>query len=438
MWDEDATHPLTFEHEHDEPVSVVQVVDGPDRGHEIVFGEGVITVGKSEGAVLRLTDPTVSRLHLTLEHQGDAVRVRDLGSKNGTWIGPAQILEARVPPGTRLRVGTTEIALAVRHAIVRRLEWKGEDRLGALVGTTPAMHQLFARLVRVAGGDSRILLRGESGTGKELAARTIHELSRRAAGPFVVLDGAALSDTLAEDELFGHVPGAFTGASTERAGAFERAHSGTLFLDEIGDVPLALQTKLLRALEDGSVQRLGASERRTVDVRVIAATHKPLEQMVNERTFREDLYYRLAVIELRMPSLRDRLADVPMIALEILRHDERDDPQAFTQVQAALAEHLDYPWPGNVRELRNFVRRVSVLGPAHAQLGPLVDDRPQVHADLPFHEAKERWIEHFERRYVERILEESSGNIAEAARRSGVSRVHLSNLAGRYGLRRAR
>ncbi|HJL19051.1 MAG TPA: sigma 54-interacting transcriptional regulator [Sandaracinaceae bacterium LLY-WYZ-13_1] len=430
----DTTATWIHEREHTEPVGVLGVVEGPDRGLEVEL-DGTTTVGKSEAADVRLTDRAVSRLHLELAREGDGIRVRDLGSKNGTWIGTIAVHDIRVASGTRLRIGASELAFAVRPGRVRRAEWTGGDRLGELVGTSAPMRALFARLAKVAATDVRVLLRGESGTGKELAARSLHRLGPRRDGPFVVVDAAAIADTLAEDELFGHVPGAFTGADRARAGAFERASGGTLFLDEIGDLPLPLQVKLLRALEDGTVQRLGATERAAVDVRVIAATHKDLAGMVNDKTFREDLYYRLAVVELTMPPLRERLEDVPRLARSLLEHDGRADAASVAAVEAALAEHRGYGWPGNVRELRNFVRRVAVLGPAYARADWARDEGAHVRADLPFHDAKERWLEHFERAYLERALQEAGGNVAEAARRSGLSRAHLSNLAKRYGLR---
>ncbi|HJL17555.1 MAG TPA: sigma 54-interacting transcriptional regulator [Sandaracinaceae bacterium LLY-WYZ-13_1] len=421
-----------------EDVGVVTVVDGPDAGLEVELEGEEVTVGTSEAATVRLSDPTVSRLHVSLRHEpgksSDGLRVRDLGSKNGTFVGPLRLHEGVVSAGTHLRLGSTELELGIRPGVVRRAVWDGGDRLGALVGGAPAMHQLFAALTKVAGTDSRVLLLGESGTGKELAARTLHTLGRRKGGPFVVVDAAAMADTLVEDELFGHERGAFTGAVETHPGAFERADGGTIFLDEIGDLPLALQAKLLRVLEEGTVQRLGGTERISVDVRVIAATHKPLARMVNERTFREDLYYRLAVIELRLPPLRQRMPDVPVLARHILAQDDRLDDETVAAVEQALEEHRGYAWPGNVRELRNFVRRVAVLGPAHAQLMP-ADRAPRVRADLDYHHAKDLWLELFEREYVSRVLHESGGNVSKAARRSGLSRVHLGNLIARHRLK---
>lgn len=429
----DGTETWELEVEATEDVGVVTVVEGPDHGLEAELGDEV-TVGTSEAATVRLSDPTVSRLHLSLRREGEGLRVRDLGSKNGTFVGALRLHDGAVAAGTHLRLGSTEIKLGIRPGLVRRAVWDGGNHLGELVGGSSAMHQLFAAMMKVAGTESRVLLLGESGTGKELVARTLHSLGRRREGPFVVVDAAAMAGTLIEDELFGHVRGAFTGAVEDHPGAFERAHKGTLFLDEIGDLPLALQAKLLRVLEEGSVQRLGDTRRVDVDVRVVAATHKPLARMVNERTFREDLYYRLAVIELRLPPLRQRALDVPLLARHILHQDGRLSEETLAAVEQALDEHRGYTWPGNVRELRNFVRRVAVLGVAHAQLMP-ADREPRVRVDLNYHHAKDIWVEHFERDYVSRILEEVGGNVSQAARRAGLSRVHLANLMARHGLR---
>jgi DNA-binding NtrC family response regulator len=431
----EGTETWAVDEEADTEVGILAVVAGPDDGQEHAFADGVVTVGSGPNAGIRVSDPSVSRLHVELLREGGRVRIRDLGSKNGTWLGGCQVLEAWLTPGTRVRLGSTVVEARVASRRVRRSVWQGDDRFGPLLGASPAMRDLFARLAKIAGTDSRVLVRGESGTGKELVAHALHQSSKRRRGPFVVVDGAALSTTLADDELFGHVRGAYTGAHADRAGAFERAHGGTLFLDEVGDIPLEVQKKLLRALESGSVQRVGGSDWRTVDVRVIAATHKPLERMVNEGTFREDLLYRLSVLDVRVPSLRDRPDDIGLIARAVLDEVSPGDVGAHESVERALAGRVGYAWPGNVRELRNYVQRVAVLG--HVAAEPLPADGPQeVRVDLPYAQAKEEWVGHFERKYVARILDESGGNISEAARRSELSRVHLSNLVGRLGLRK--
>ncbi len=254
----------------------------------------------------------------------------------------------------------------------------------------------------------------------------------------MVLDVAALSRTLADAELFGHVRGAFTGAIDDRAGAFERAHGGTLFIDEIGELPLDLQPKLLRALEEGTIQRIGDSSRRKVDVRVVAATHQPLAKMVNEKTFREDLYYRLAVLELHVPPLRERGNDVALLARYFCNNFAPDDPRAADLVERALATVVGYRWPGNVRELRSFVRRTIALGdPSMGMPPPLNDDPTDLRLDLPFGEARKRWNDVFEREYVSRILEDAGGNVSEAARRAGMSRSRLYEIMDAHGLKKA-
>ncbi|MCZ7678409.1 MAG: sigma 54-interacting transcriptional regulator [Sandaracinaceae bacterium] len=226
-----------------------------------------------------------------------------------------------------------------------------------------------------------------------------------------------------------------------RAGALERAHGGTLFIDEIGELALEVQPKLLRFLEEGSVARLGETERRRVDARVVAATHRPLERMMNEGAFREDLFHRLAVIELRVPPLSERPDDVSLIAQALLAELAPGDPALSRALDAALAERARYAWPGNVRELRNLVRRIAAFGEAigggpRETAGEPSDLLEAPRVDLPMREAKQRWIEIFELRYLERLMSETGGNVSEAARRAEVDRGHLGKLAARYGLKR--
>jgi two-component system nitrogen regulation response regulator GlnG len=422
----------TFAGEPIRRIGALRVVDGPDRGLELVLEHDRATLGTGVAADLRLTDRSVSRLHVEIVRTDEGLRIRDLGSKNGTWISECRVGEAWIVPGARMRLGATVLEASVTQGIRRELVWEGPDRFGALAGASPAAHQLFAAMERVGSSDVRVLLRGESGTGKELVAREIHRVSERSEGPFVVVDGAAMGKTLADDELFGHVRGAYTGAGGDKPGAFERAHRGTLFLDEVGELAIEVQAKLLRAIDTGTVQRLGGTKRTEVDVRVIAATHRPLERMVNEGSFREDLLHRLLVATLHVPPLRDRPLDVPLLAHELLADLVPGDAAADAALASALSERVGYLWPGNVRELRNFVQRVAFLGSSNVDLGHRGSDFPTVEVDRPFHEAKARWVGFFERQYVMRILGETGGNVSEAARRAGLSRVHLGKLAGRH------
>ncbi len=424
-------------------VATIVVTAGPDAGQRFVLHDRRLRVGTGTEVEICLHDRAISRLHCELALEDGRVRLRDLGSKNGCWVGGCRVFDAELGPGVEVRLGATTLAVGVEKQRVRRPVYEGGERCGAMVGRSQAMQRLFATLERLAPSPEPVLIRGESGTGKELVARALHERGPRASAPFVVVDGGALSRTLAESELFGHARGAFTGAATARAGALERAHLGTLFIDEIGELPVELQPRLLRFLEEGTVQRLGESTRKQIQARVVCATHRPLEKMMNEGTFREDLYHRLAVVELRVPPLRERLEDVPLIAHAALAERAPGDAALAAALQRALDERAAYRWPGNVRELRNLVRRLVALGEAEGQLAPIevpggeaegVVDAPDV--TLPMAEAKQRWIEIFERRYLERLFEEAGGNVSEAARRADVDRGHLGKLVARYGLKR--
>jgi len=324
---------------------------------------------------------------------------------------------------------------------------------GALRGRSPPMRRLFALLPRIASAEAPVLIQGETGTGKELCAEALHARSRRAGQAFVVVDLAAIQPTLIESELFGHVRGAFTGAVSDRAGAFERADGGTLFLDEVGELSAELQPRLLRALERGQVKRVGANDFHTVNVRVIAATHRDLLALGRDGGFRDDLYHRLAVLHVRMPPLRERRDDVPALVADFLARMGR--PGAVDP--AAMAKLRVHDWPGNVRELRNAVERAislagrdEVISPELLDLqepaAPLGLPDPRAPAlgppaaaldDLPFKVAKERVVAAFERAYLQALIARCSGNISRAAREAGIDRVYLHRLLKRHGLHRS-
>jgi Nif-specific regulatory protein len=309
----------------------------------------------------------------------------------------------------------------------------------AIVGVSPAIKKAIDDAVRVAGFRSTALLTGASGVGKELFARLIHERSDRAAGPLVTVNCGALPETLLERELFGHEQGAFTGADARRPGLFEAADGGTIFLDEIGETSPAMQVKLLRVLQEGAFARLGGQEEITVDVRVVAATNRNLEKMVEEKTFRGDLYYRLNVFRIHLPSLAERREDIPALAeahLERLRHELGRPRLSFTP--AALAALSGYRWPGNIRQLQNAVERAAILSDTDA-IGPegLPDEvaasaalAPAAIAGLSLKEAQTA----FRKEYVERALAAASGNRSKAAKALGVQRTYLSRLARELGI----
>ena len=416
-------------------VSRLEITAGPDRGVTHEIARSPFVVGTSEAADVRLSDPSVSRLHCELTRAGSKHRVVDLGSRNGAWAGTVRLHDGEVAEGTHLRLGNTTLVVQPAFFRLPRTVWRAGDSFGPLVGRSRVMQELFALLARIGASREPVLVRGETGTGKELVARALHDALDRPRAPFVVVDGGALARSLAEAELFGHAKGAFTGAGSDREGAFERASGGTLFLDEIGDVPIEVQPKLLRALEDGTVQRLGEGQRRKVSVRVVAATHRPLHRMVNEGSFREDLYYRLSVLEVTLPPLRDRTGDVELLASRFLDEIAPSDAELRGRLLAAMSQAATYRWPGNVRELRNFVRRFALLGgvplPQGADGGALEDAR----TDLSFHDAKRHVVEAFERRYLRRLLDECGGSVKDSAARAGLSRPHLSELLGRLGMR---
>jgi two-component system, NtrC family, response regulator HydG len=331
---------------------------------------------------------------------------------------------------------------------IRRLrrEVARTGRYGQIIGASEPMRSLFERMELVADTDASVVIEGETGTGKELVARTIHAQGARGKGPFVAVHCAALPQTLLEAELFGHVRGAFTGADRDREGLFEAAHGGTLFLDEVGDLALPAQAKLLRALEEREIVRLGATRSRPVDVRVIAATHQPLDRLAAQGTFREDLLYRLRVITLELPPLRDRRSDIPALVAHFLavfapRHERRIS--GFTD--AARRALLAYDWPGNVRELRNVVERAVVLA-ERTTIEP--DDLPgqitgsatplrptdAALAELPFADARARALESFDRSFLAAALERHGGNVSRTARALNLHRQSLQKLLRRLGL----
>ncbi|MCB9597393.1 MAG: sigma 54-dependent Fis family transcriptional regulator [Sandaracinaceae bacterium] len=410
-------------------VATVTVVDGPDRGLSTAITDAALVLGSSEKADLRLNDRTISRMHCELSREGQAVRIRDLGSKNGIWLAGSRIEAAVLAPGAHVHVGGTELEVGLDRRRTQQYRWTGPDELGDLLGASRAMHQLFATLERVAPANMHVLVHGESGTGKELVARALHAGSPRFGGPLVVVDGAALSRSLADSELFGHVRGAFTDARQDHEGAFERAHGGTVFLDEIGELPLEVQAKLLRVVQEGHVRRLGDTADRKVDVRVVAATHKDLRLAVNEGTFREDLFYRLAGVLVEVPPLRMRSGDVELLGKAFAKRLAPDDPRAEAMATAALATVSGYRWPGNVRELRSFIQRSLLLG--DARLGAparMLDGPARIRTDLPFVQARREWVEAFEKQYLSFVLDQADGNVSEAARRSGLARSSFYEL----------
>ena len=391
-------------------------------------------LGQSRRAGIHVADPRASRLHCELDPREDGVWVRDLASTNGTWVGSARVERCCVGHGASLRVGDTDVLVQFERAEPTSERWP-EPRFGKLIGPSGSMRELFAQMARVAVSRSTILLEGETGTGKELVARALHDASPRGFGPYVVVDCGALPGQLLEAELFGHVRGAFTGATHDRDGALLDAHGGTVFLDEVGELPLALQPKLLRFLDARTVRRVGETRQRAVDVRVVAATHRDLAAMVNDGTFREDLYFRLAVVPLRIPPLRERREDIPALARAFLA-----DRAGGLITPEILADLCARSWPGNVRELRNHLDRLAALGPETARrlgrrrLSASEEGFPPVRIDEPLSAQRERWLGHLEREFLEAALREHAGNVTAVARVAGLHRSHVYRLMVKHGL----
>jgi transcriptional regulator with GAF, ATPase, and Fis domain len=396
--------------------------------------EALAVAGSAASVDIVVHDMLASRLHAEIEPREDGVWVRDLGSRNGTYVNGLLVREARVPLGGRVRLGATEIVL-VHDEINPSPDLWPDDFFGPLVGASAAMRSLFARLGKIAPTDATVLVYGETGTGKELVARAVHEASVRRDEPFIIVDCGALPENLLEAELFGHARGAFTGATDARAGAIETANGGTVFLDEIGELPLAMQPKLLRVLESRTVRRLGDPQHRSVDVRFVAATHRDLRTMVNQGAFREDLYFRLAVVPISVPPLRERVDDIPLLVRHFLAGSASPDLDIET-----LQKIVSRPWLGNVRELRNFVERAKMLGAPEAlamdatsrAVKKAADDGSEALLDLSYRDARQLALEAFERTYVLGLLARHDRDTAKVARIAGLNRSYVYKLLRRY------
>ena len=439
---------------------VVERVAGQEAAKTLVFDGDVCRIGSHASNDLVIDDKTISRFHCRIAREGQTWRITDTGSTNGTRLDGVKVLAAELEKESIISLGESSIRVRpVSRGHVSRIA--APAQFGAIVGHSLPMQRMFAVLERIAASEIDVLINGESGTGKELVATELVQRSARAEGPVVVVDCGAISPNLVESELFGHVRGAFTGADRDRAGAFESADGGTLFLDEVGELPLELQPKLLRALEAREVRRVGQSKMKSIDVRVIAATNRDLEREVNRGRFREDLYYRLAKVGVRVPPLRDRVEDIPLLVTSFLAQmGGRDATRLFS---AAVVEEMQrHDWPGNVRELKNYIERSVVLddvpppsrrsGTIRAYGRPAEDmatasseggrvdlresERPKANLDdVPFRIAKEAAIATFEKAYLAPLIDRCNGNVSQAARAAKMDRMYLHQLAQKHGFK---
>ncbi|MBI2895398.1 MAG: sigma 54-dependent Fis family transcriptional regulator [Deltaproteobacteria bacterium] len=415
-----------------------RVTSGPDAKLARAFEGERFGIGTAEGNSLVLRDSSVSRFHCEILRGPQGILLKDLDSTNGTFLDGYRVREVFLRPGARLRLGKTEVRCVERGTI--RMPVSTRSSFGELVGQSVAMRRLFDLLEKLSQSDVSVLVEGETGTGKELVARALHAASARSDGPYQIVDSGSLPPGLVESELFGHEKGAFTGATTTRVGAFEAASGGTLLIDELGELPVELQPKLLRILETRQVRRLGSTQARNVDVRFLAATNRDLRREVNRKTFRSDLYFRIAQVTVHLPPLRERPEDIPGLVerfLDDLRARSPHGRRLHISVEK-IEEMKGYAWPGNVRELRNHLERAAALtvdGVVDASLPGAVTSEPAAAIQAPFGIAKAAAIETFERSYLAALIERTGGNVSQAAREAQVDRAHLVGLLRKYGLR---
>jgi transcriptional regulator with GAF, ATPase, and Fis domain len=411
--------------------AIVRVLASRASPAALRLDEGPVVIGAGTLASIVVEDSKVSRAHVELSLVPEGVAVRDLGSKNGTFYLGQRVEKIVLALGSRVRIGDTDIAIEPDLEALSSSPEEGQYR--GIAGASPAMRKLFGILLRLEGALVSVLVEGESGVGKDLIAQAIHEGSRVQKGQLVVVNCGAIARELVLSELFGHKKGAFTGAVDNRTGAFEAADGGTLFLDEIGELPIDVQPTLLRALESGEVRRVGDTDARRVKVRVIAATNRDVDDDVRSGRFREDLFYRLAVVRLAVPPLRERPEDIDLLAQRFAA--SLGLPRLPDDILDRLRRHS---FPGNVRELRNAIQAYAALG----ELPEAVRSADQLGAALrafidptrPYQEQKDQLLHYFTRTYLEMVLARTGGNQSEAARISGLDRSYIGKLVGKLGV----
>ena len=410
-------------------------VKKPD-GTTVAIDVDPVHVGRDEGAQIVLTDPEVSAMHCELRAVSEGILVRDLGSTNGTFAGTIRIQEAAITTPTEITVGTTKLFL--EPSAKKKVDVGFSDAFGPLVGSSPKMRRVFSVLEKVAATPLSVLILGETGTGKEVVAQSVHDASPRKDKAFVVVDCGSIPPTLAESLLFGHEKGAFTGATERRKGALAEADGGTLFLDELGELPIDLQPKLLRALAEKQVKRVGGNSFEPIDVRVLAATRRDLGAEMNAGRFRSDLFFRIAQVRVELPPLRERLADLPLLVEDICKKVGKGEHAGavVAWIEQRMASH---DWPGNVRELVNVASVAATLADTPGAIDDVLTlardpvDAPRgIGPATAFSEAKRTAVATFERDYFTQLAKRSQGNVSEMARQSGMERHHVRAYLRKY------
>ena len=394
------------------------LASGLDAGREMEITKSRFCGGRSMINDLVLADKSISGTHFEIISQADGYLLRDLGSTNGTYIGDVRVREVFLRTNATFRAGYTDLKFIVTNEIVEIL-LSERDRFDSVIGESLKMREIFAILEKVAPSELTVLVTGETGTGKELVARAVHNASPRRARPFVVLDCSAIPRDLMESTVFGHEKGAFTGAVARKEGRFARAAGGTLFLDEIGELSPSTQVKLLRVLQEREIERLGGTQSVRVNVRLLAATHRPLEKLIEEGTFREDLFYRLNVFTIFAPPLRERKPDIMLLADHFLEKYSVEHGKHIKRISTPAIDMLtSYHWPGNVREIENTIERAVLVcegGVIHPHHLPPTLQTAEASDTVPRVSLVET-VSAFERDLIQDALKSARGNRALAAR----------------------
>ncbi|MFO0678615.1 MAG: sigma 54-interacting transcriptional regulator [Polyangiaceae bacterium] len=415
------------------------VAKGSASKPKIEIGPETQVVGRNDACDLVIDDKKVSAVHLEFIATERGVRIRDLGSRNGSFIGDTRIGEVYLTKPTFITCGDSSLEFAPTG--VEQVEVPEVQGFGPLVGSSSGMRTVFERLRKASPTDLTVLILGETGTGKELVAQAIHQASNRANKPFVVVDCGSIPPSLAEATLFGHERGSFTGAVDKRISPFVEADGGTIFLDELGELPVDVQPKLLRALAEQRIKSVGSNSYRPVNVRVVAATRRDLVREVNAGNFRSDLYFRVAQVKVDLPALRQRTEDIPALVRKMM--DDLGDKNSYARITNDSLERLmRHDWPGNVRELRNVVAVAMAFakdGPIDLaqHLSPLVGGSAAESTPTrgrTFQDAKREVLARFEREYFTALYAECNGNVSEIGRRAAMERAHVRGYLRRHGI----